>query len=156
MASPFPFGFMLVFGWLACMLIGGVFLRAQIAFFQKFLFPSCLIGEFLGLILVQLGAIEITPGALETAAYHFFNISFISVGLTPGGTSANLPPARREFVRGPAWMALVQTAAFGLQAATGAAGGAFSSENRSFGPGQRRDNGLLTIALGCCINGVLE
>jgi ESS family glutamate:Na+ symporter len=82
MASPFPFEPMLVFGWLASMLLIGVLLRARIPLFQKFLFPSCLIGGIGGLILINTRIINIAASDLETFAYHFFNISFISVGLT--------------------------------------------------------------------------
>lgn len=53
MVSPFPFESMVVFGWLASMLLIGVLLRAKIPFFQKFLFPSCLIGGIAGLILIN-------------------------------------------------------------------------------------------------------
>ena len=42
MTSPFLFESMLAFGWLASMLLIGVFLRAWTPFFQRFLFPSCL------------------------------------------------------------------------------------------------------------------
>lgn len=41
MASPFSFEPMLVFGWLASMLLIGALLRARIPFFQRFLFPGC-------------------------------------------------------------------------------------------------------------------
>ena len=82
MQSPFPFEPMLVFGCLAVMLLAGVLLRSKIVFFQRFLMPSCLIGGMLGLILLNLGLLDVSVTNLETFAYHFFNISFISVGLT--------------------------------------------------------------------------
>ena len=59
MTSPFPFESMLVFGWLACMLLFGVFLRAKIFFFQRYLFPGCLIGGITGLILINTGIISV-------------------------------------------------------------------------------------------------
>lgn len=119
MASPFPFEFMLVFSWLACMLLVGVVLRAKIAFFQRFLFPSCLIGGIIGLILVNFRVIKIAVSDLETIAYHFFNISFISVGLTRDSDSKNTSPRSSAFIKGSTWMALVQGSCFGLQAAVG-------------------------------------
>ena len=119
MTAPFPFESMLVFGWLASMLLIGVLLRARVSFFQRFLFPSCLIGGIIGLILVNFGVIKITVSDLEMFAYHFFNISFISVGLTPGNDQKTDSPRRKTFIRGPAWMALVQGSCFGLQAAVG-------------------------------------
>ncbi len=119
MTAPFPFESMLVFGWMASMLLIGVLLRAKISFFQRFLFPSCLIGGVIGLILVNLRVIKITVSDLEMFAYHFFNISFISVGLTRNNDQKDKSPRSKAFIRGPAWMALVQGSCFGLQAAVG-------------------------------------
>jgi ESS family glutamate:Na+ symporter len=119
MTAPFPFESMLVFGWMASMLLIGVLLRARIPFFQRFLFPSCLIGGIIGLILVNLRVIKITVSDLEIFAYHFFNISFISVGLTHSNDQTDKSPRSRAFIKGPAWMALVQGSCFGLQAAVG-------------------------------------
>jgi ESS family glutamate:Na+ symporter len=119
MASPFPFESVLMFGWLASMLLIGVILRARIVFFQRFLFPSCLIGGIVGLILIHTGVIKIAAVNLETFAYHFFNISFISVGLTRSRSQRNTPPRSNGFIKGPVWMALVQGSCFGLQAAAG-------------------------------------
>lgn len=117
MASPFPFEFMIVFGWLASMLIAGVVLRARIRFLQRFLFPSCLIGGVIGLILIHTPLINIAVFDLETFAYHFFNISFISVGLTYDPKDKNTSSRSTGYLKGPAWMALVQSSCFGLQAA---------------------------------------
>ncbi|MBW2433089.1 MAG: hypothetical protein JRF36_05775 [Deltaproteobacteria bacterium] len=117
MTSPFPFESMIVFSWLACMLIAGVVLRARISFLQRFLFPSCLIGGVIGLILIHTPLINIAVFDLETFAYHFFNISFISVGLTYDQQPKNKSSRSKGYIRGPAWMALVQGSCFGLQAA---------------------------------------
>ena len=119
MASPFPFESMLVFGWLASMLLMGVFLRARISVFQRFLFPGCLIGGIVGLILINTHIINLSASHLETFAYHFFNISFISVGLTSSSNQEKSSSRSKEFIKGPAWMALVQASCFGLQAAVG-------------------------------------
>jgi ESS family glutamate:Na+ symporter len=119
MTAPFSFESMLVFGWLASMLLMGVLLRAKISFFQRFLFPGCLIGGIIGLILINLRVIKIAVSDLELFAYHFFNISFISVGLTHGNDQTNPSPRSKTFIKGPAWMALVQGSCFGLQAAVG-------------------------------------
>jgi ESS family glutamate:Na+ symporter len=108
---------MIVFGWLACMLIAGVVLRAKISFLQRFLFPSCLIGGVIGLILVHTPLINIAVFDLETFAYHFFNISFISVGLTYDQKDKNASSRDKSHIKGSAWMALVQGSCFGLQAA---------------------------------------
>ena len=119
MTAPFPFESMLVFGWLAAMLLIGVLVRARISFFQRFLFPSCLIGGIIGLILVNFRIINIAVSDLEMFAYHFFNISFISVGLTHSNDQKEGALRSGTFIKGPAWMALVQGSCFGLQAALG-------------------------------------
>lgn len=116
MPSPFPFDSMLIFSWLASMLLVGVILRGKIYFFQRFLFPSCLIGGIVGLILIHLRIIPVAKTALETFAYHFFNISFISIGLTAGNNPSRTSARSREYLKGPGWMALVQGSCFGLQA----------------------------------------
>ena len=102
---PFPFESMLLFGSLATMLLIGVVLRANIPFFQHFLIPSCLIGGVLGLILLNTGVFRLSVSNLETFAYHFFNISFISVGLTNSGNNANRGFRDKGFFKGPLWMA---------------------------------------------------
>lgn len=123
MNIPFPFEPCLVFSTLAIFLLTGVLLRAKIPFFQKFLFPSCLIGGTLGLILKSTGVIDLVfdlkSSHLETFAYHFFNISFISVGLTQGAKQKESTSKGKEFVNGPLWMALIQGVTFPLQAALG-------------------------------------
>ncbi len=119
MTSPFPFESMLVFSWLACMLLIGVVLRAKISFLQRFLFPSCLLGGIIGLFLIHTPLIHIDVFDLETFAYHFFNISFISVGLTQGNDQKKNASRSKALIKGPAWMALVQGSCFGLQAAVG-------------------------------------
>ncbi len=119
MASPFPFQSMLLFGFLAILLLAGVVLRARVPFFQRFLFPSCLIGGLLGLIAVNTGLIGFTPNSLETFAYHLFNISFISVGLTRGRENHGENGHKKEVLRGSLWMAITQGVTFPLQAAVG-------------------------------------
>ncbi len=118
MQTPFPFNSMLLFGFLSIMLLAGIVLRARFSFFQRLLFPSCLIGGMLGLILVNAHLLRFSPHALETFAYHLFNISFISVGLTRGlnGHDTN---RKKEVVSGSLWMALVQGVTFPLQAMIG-------------------------------------
>ncbi|HSO19165.1 MAG TPA: hypothetical protein VLT88_06895, partial [Desulfosarcina sp.] len=72
----------------------------------------------LGLVLMHSGVLRLAPSALETVAYHFFNISFISIGLT---TDANgrVPRKSSQMLKGPAWMALMQGLTFPLQAVVG-------------------------------------
>lgn len=119
MQSPFSFDAMVLFGSLSAMLLVGVFLRARISFFQSFLIPSCLIGGMLGLILVNTGLLKVSVKGLETFAYHFFNISFISVGLTSDSRQKDSRSSGINILRGPLWMTLVQTFSFSIQAVVG-------------------------------------
>ena len=118
MKIPFPFEPLLVFGFLSIMLLAGIVLRAKVAILQKFLFPSCLIGGVLGLILLSTGVIDLTVSHLETFAFHFFNISFISVGLTPSGAGQK-GSGGKAVLKGPLWMALIQGVTLPLQAVIG-------------------------------------
>ena len=61
MQTLFPFEHLLIFGFLSIMLLIGVVLRSTIPIIQKFLFPSCLIGGILGMILMNSGLIEVEP-----------------------------------------------------------------------------------------------
>jgi ESS family glutamate:Na+ symporter len=110
---------MLLFGGFAAMLVVGVFLRATIPFFQKYLMPSCLIGGIIGLVLISLDVLKFAPADIKTFAFHFFNISFISVGLTANGNSSKTAPGEKGHLKGPLWMALTQNAIFPLQAIIG-------------------------------------
>ena len=119
MNTPFPFDGMLVIAFLSLLLLAGVGLRATVPFFQRFLFPSCLIGGILGLIAMHTGVIRLAPSTIEAFAYHFFNISFISVGLTKDPNSHGGSGPKNHFFKGPAWMALMQGLTFPLQAMLG-------------------------------------
>ena len=119
MQPPFPFESMLLFGSLAAMLLTGVLLRAKVPFFQKYLIPSCLIAGILGLLLLNIGVVRFSVSNLETFAYHFFNISFISVGLTQDNNQNKTTKKEKGFLKGPLWMALTQTAVFPFQAIVG-------------------------------------
>ncbi len=118
MQTPFPFETMILFGWLSGMLIIGVILRAKIFILQRYLLPSCLIGGILGLIIISTEMIKVPVSDLEAFAYHFFNISFISLGLTAGNQRGMTPVFDKESIKGSIWMVLVQGSVFGTQAAT--------------------------------------
>lgn len=117
MNTPFPFAGMLAFAFLSLLLAAGVALRARLGLFQRFLVPGCLIGGLLGLALMQ-NRFAPAPSTLESMAYHLFNISFISVGLTaqPPRETAS---ANGRILKGSAWMALMQGLTFPLQAVVG-------------------------------------
>ncbi|MBI9075225.1 MAG: hypothetical protein JEZ02_07430 [Desulfatibacillum sp.] len=118
MNAPFAFDSMLVFAWLSFFFLVGIYLRARVGFIQKFLFPSCLVGGFTGLLFMQSGLIDVETSALENFGYHLFNISFISVGLTRS-EDANEPTSKFHGMKGPVWMALIQGLTFPMQAAGG-------------------------------------
>lgn len=118
MQSPFPFEAFLVFGTLSIMLLVGVLLRAWVPLLQKFLFPSCLIGGVIGLATLSTGLVELDVKDIEAFAFHFFNISFISVGLTRG-TDRDSVEKPKGMIRGPLWMALIEGVTLPLQAIIG-------------------------------------
>ena len=119
MQVPFPFETMLIFGSLGIVLLIGVFLRAKVAFFQRFLIPSCLIGGVVGLIALSIGLMNWPATHLETFAYHFFNISFISIGLTGDENRISAAHPSKASLKGSLWMALTQSVVFPLQAVIG-------------------------------------
>ncbi len=128
MTSPFPFDSLLVFGFLSVLLLVGIAIRAKVSFVQKFLFPSCLIGGIIGIIVINLspagifaegGLIPVATDQLETFAFHFFSLSFVSIGLTPDDNSDGTKQSKGRFFKGAFWMALTQGITFPLQAIIG-------------------------------------
>ncbi|HSV95367.1 MAG TPA: sodium/glutamate symporter [Spirochaetota bacterium] len=119
MTIPFPFEALLAFSWLGIMLLIGIFLRAKIPFIQRFLFPSCLLGGLIGLVFLHSGIISIETSLLEAFAYHFFNISFISVGLTIRTPEEKAAYTGKEMFRGSLWMALIEGITIPVQALAG-------------------------------------
>lgn len=126
MQTPFPFEPFLTFGTMAVFLMTGVFLRAKVRFFQRYLMPSCLIAGVIGLIFITSGLLNTSVDSLETIAYHFFIISFISVGfLSVAEMSAqNRIVEQPEFsakgvIKGSFWMALIEGITLPVQAIIG-------------------------------------
>jgi ESS family glutamate:Na+ symporter len=117
MQIPFPFEPFLVFGSMAIFLLIGIFLRAKIKFLQRFLFPSCLVGGTLGLVVLNTGLLDLKATSFETFAYHLFIISFISVGLTYNADQKK--GEGRELFRGALWMALIEGVSISIQAIIG-------------------------------------
>ena len=117
MQEIFPFENMLVLSSLAVFLLLGVILRAKLPCLQRFLIPSCLIGGFIVMILRNIFLQDILPYAtLEIMVYHLFNLSFISVGLTPAKESGD---TQRFKIDGALGMGLIQGVIFPLQAIIG-------------------------------------
>ena len=118
MPPPFPFDSLLVFGYLSIMLIAGLLLRAYIPIFQKIMFPASLTGGLVGLLLISFDLVSINVEIVKTFAYHFFNISFISLGLTSFKEEFKAK-GEQKIVKGSAWMAIMQAVTFPLQAIVG-------------------------------------
>jgi ESS family glutamate:Na+ symporter len=116
MNTPFDFDSMTLFGFLSVLLLLGVAIRAKFVFIQRMLLPGCLIGGVIGFIALHTLPVRIPPNSFETWAYHFFNISFISIGLTMNGGDDQAPYQSGELLRGAGWMALVQGMNFPMQA----------------------------------------
>ncbi len=118
MKTPVPFEPFLLFGFMAFMLVLGMILRARIKVFQQFLIPSCFIGGLIGLVLISTGLVKASTSLLETYAYHLFNISFISLGLTTAEKEGDRVTEKNP-VKGPAWMALVSGVTMSMQGIVG-------------------------------------
>ncbi len=120
MDAPFPFDSLLIFGFMSIMLLVGMVLRLKFKFIQRYLFPSCLVGGLIGMVLLNTGLVDLDAERFEVFAFHLFNISFISVGLTKGSEHAGeQESANREIGKGASWMALMQGFAFPFQALVG-------------------------------------
>ena len=126
MPTPFPFEPFLAFGALGLFILIGVVLRAKIRFFQNYLIPSCLIGGVIGLVLINLNLVPINVEQLETIAYHFFIISFISVGflfiaeiVAMGNSKATSDINIKGILKGSFWLALMEGLTLPAQAIIG-------------------------------------
>ncbi|MBS3808810.1 MAG: hypothetical protein KGY38_01470 [Desulfobacterales bacterium] len=120
MTPPFPFEAVLMFGLFSILLLAGVLLRAWLGFLQKLLFPASLIGGLIGFALINLHGFGLDVEMIKAFAYHFFNISFISVGLTPPEFEPGAKSREAVIFKGSVWMAVLQAATFSLQALVGA------------------------------------
>lgn len=118
MNTPFPFEPVLVFGYMAIMLLVGMLLRSSVKFFQNYLIPSCFIGGMIGLILASTGILNISTSTLETFAYHLFVISFISLGLTTNISKEKNIHARSP-VKGALWIGFVSGITMSMQGIVG-------------------------------------
>ncbi len=124
MQTPFSFDLILVFGSLSAFLLVGVILRAKLAFLQRFIIPSCLIGGFIGLIFINSLPLGLDIKLFEAFIYHLFSISFISVGLTAFASDDNEAhmeegPGVKVILRGALWGGLMQGITIPVQAIVG-------------------------------------
>ena len=119
MHTPFEMSYFLAFGFIGLCILAGVFLRAKIPFLQKFLVPSCMIGGLAGMIALNLKLIPLPVELFHAIAYHFFIISFISIGLTGADAGEKKKGAGKEVARGAFWMGLVNGVSMSSQALIG-------------------------------------
>ena len=119
MSSVFSFDAMIIFGALSVLLLVGLLLRAKMNFLQKFFVPACIIAGLLGLAVRSTGVmIGILPEGtiiLETFVYHIFNITFISLGLTPGVKNDNKSNGKLSGLRSITGMGLLIASVAALQ-----------------------------------------
>ena len=72
---------LLTFSWVCVFLAFGLILRSTVKPFQKALIPSCILGGVAGLIALNAGWVSVNGPALSGMTYHFFALSFMSLGL---------------------------------------------------------------------------
>lgn len=99
-------------GYLAIMLILGVFLRAKIKILQKFLVPACMIGGVVGALILNItGVPGVEVDSYKQLAYHLFTLSFICLGLRgmgePGECCTDGTSTTKEMLRGSMWQGLL-------------------------------------------------
>jgi ESS family glutamate:Na+ symporter len=119
MNTPFDMSYLLAFGFIGLCIYIGVFLRAKIKLFQTFLVPACMIGGIIGMIIINLGIVPLKIELFQAIAYHFFIISFISIGLTGRQKQTAEKGEGKKIVRGALWMGLINGASMASQAVIG-------------------------------------
>lgn len=106
---------MLVFGIISVLLLIGLVLRAKLRAFQKFFIPACITAGLLGLLLKELGAITMPDDQLKLFAYHLFNITFISLGLTAQPKGSQTTDEKRRAFNGIVKMGILIASVAALQ-----------------------------------------
>lgn len=115
MAELFSFDQMIIFGILSILLLIGLFLRAKVSLFQRFFIPACITAGILGLILKELGVFTLPDDQLKLFAYHLFNITFISLGLTTRPDAPRSKDEKKKGFRGVFTMGLLIASVAALQ-----------------------------------------
>jgi len=119
MATPFDMSYFLALGFIGVCIYFGVLLRYRIRFFQKFLIPSCMVGGIAGMILMNLKLIPLEVELFQAIAFHFFIISFITIGLTPQLKVPGQKGRGKQIARGAIWMGLMNGGSMASQALIG-------------------------------------
>ncbi|MBU2647191.1 hypothetical protein KKI24_20950 [bacterium] len=116
MNVPFDMNYFLAFGFIGICIFVGVLLRAKVPLLQRFLVPSCMIGGILGMIAINMGWVPLDENLFQGIAYHFFIVSFISIGLTRTVPGTGEKHNTRERLRGAFWMGMMNGASMASQA----------------------------------------
>lgn len=123
MQTPFSFELVISFGLLSLFLLVGFVARAKISFFQRYLIPSCMIGGFIGLAVLNSAPVSLDIDQFEAFTYHFFIISFISIGLTAFAGNKNTDkkagPTVKGVARGVIWGGVIEGITLAAQALVG-------------------------------------
>ncbi len=123
MQTPFSFELVISFGLLSLFLLVGFGIRAKVSFFQKYLIPSCMIGGFIGLAVLNTMPVSLNIEQFEAFTYHFFVISFISVGLTAFAGNEKKDkksaPTVRGIAKGVTWGGVIEGITLAVQALVG-------------------------------------
>jgi len=114
------------FLWMSVLLLIGTFLRAKVAIFQKFLFPSAIIAGFLGFILMNLGWVgmpiagkwaAIPHSTFTLVTQHLFAFGFVGIGLMSGDRGQK--GSGKEILKGAIWMTLLFLGVLYIQSCIG-------------------------------------
>jgi len=110
------FGGVLAFAFLACMILVGTILRANVKFLQTALVPAALIGGIVGFVLLALGwSFGYTSEDFTAFTFHFFTLSFMSLCLT----GAEKKQSGDSVVIGAGWLSGIWTMSLVTQALVG-------------------------------------
>lgn len=94
------------FSFVSFALILGVFLRRYVPFVQKFLVPASIAGGVVGFIIINSFETGLNSNMFTMITFQFFNLSFISLGLTNVDKEVN---TSKVVTRGILWMAIMNT-----------------------------------------------
>ncbi len=115
------------FIWISILLVSGAFLRNNIAFFQKRLIPSSLIGGVLGFILLNAGLIgmptaegwmPIPSKVFGAMVFHLFAFGFVGIGLLQQDKKQTAKKSKL-MQNGALWMAFMYCLIYSVQGVTG-------------------------------------
>lgn len=112
----------IIFGILSCLLVIGLILRNRVKLFQDYMLPASLLGGIVGFVVINLGILKfgdwvITPKDFSFFVFHGFNISYVSLMLTP--PSESTANQTKEVLRGGIWQSIMWCIALTVQGLLG-------------------------------------